>query len=110
MSLAGVLYPRKGAVSLHSFPQRTQVNFWCYPRVIVKNSLIKNDQPIGMLRLLVKKVTVSMTENLDNALLSMRMKPVQMALMTLGYNHDMAVTDSGMELIVRRPGLTVNFN
>ena len=64
-----------------------------------------------MLRLPVKKkVTVSMTENLDNALLSMRMKPVQMALMTLGYNHDMAVTDSGMELIVRRPGLTVNFN
>lgn len=105
-----MLYPRKGAVSLHSFPQRIQVNFWCYPRVIVKSSLIKNDQPIGMLRLLVKKVTVSMTETLDNALLSMRMKPVQMALMTLGYNHDMAVTDSGMELIVRRPGLTVNFN
>ncbi|ANE04642.1 hypothetical protein [Corynebacterium crudilactis] len=51
-----------------------------------------------------------MTENLDNALLSMRMKPVQMALLTLGYNHDMAVTDKSMELIVRRPGLTVNFN
>ncbi|BAU96768.1 hypothetical protein N24_2506 [Corynebacterium suranareeae] len=51
-----------------------------------------------------------MAENLDSALQSMRMKPVQMALMTLGYNHDMAVTDKGMELIIRRPGLTVNFN
>lgn len=49
-----------------------------------------------------------MAENLDKALLMMQMKPVQMALMSLGYNHDMAVTDSGMELIVRRPGLTVN--
>ncbi|ANR63268.1 hypothetical protein C627_11650 [Corynebacterium glutamicum ZL-6] len=49
-----------------------------------------------------------MAENLDKALLLMQMKPVQMARMTLGYIHDMAVTDSGMELIVRRPGLTVN--
>ncbi|GAV97939.1 hypothetical protein ACMG4H_09905 [Corynebacterium glutamicum] len=55
-----------------------------------------------------KKVAVAMAENLDKALLMMQMKPVQMALMSLGYNHDMAVTDSGMELIVRRPGLTVN--
>ena len=55
-----------------------------------------------------KKVAVAMAENLDKALLMMQMKPVQMPLMSLGYNHDMAVTDSGMELIVRRPGLTVN--
>ncbi|WP_230622971.1 hypothetical protein [Corynebacterium glutamicum] len=53
-------------------------------------------------------MAVSMAENLDKALLLMQMKPVQMARMTLGYIHDMAVTDSGMELIVRRPGLTVN--
>lgn len=55
-----------------------------------------------------KKVAVSMAENLDKALLLMQMKPVQMARRTLGYIHDVAVTDSGMELIVRRPGLTVN--
>ncbi|OKX80560.1 hypothetical protein [Corynebacterium glutamicum] len=55
-----------------------------------------------------KKVAVAMAENLDKALLMMQMKPVQSALMSLGYNHDMAVTDSGMELIVRRPGMTVN--
>jgi len=50
-----------------------------------------------------------MAEELDNALASMKMKPVQMALMVLGYDHDMAVTDSGMDLIVRQHGLTVNF-
>lgn len=51
----------------------------------------------------------SMSENLNSALQGMKMKPVQMALLVLGYSHDISVTDNGIALIVRQPGLTVTF-
>lgn len=50
-----------------------------------------------------------MSENLEHTQLIMRMKPIQMALMNLGFEHDMVMTDNGMELVVRQPPLTTTF-
>lgn len=39
----------------------------------------------------------------------MRIKPTQMALVTLGYEHDMVVTDQDVQLRVELPGVDVVF-
>lgn len=50
-----------------------------------------------------------MTAPLDPATASMRIKPTQMALVTLGYEHDMVVTDQDVQLQVELPGVDVVF-
>lgn len=50
-----------------------------------------------------------MSDDGDQGGLNMRMKPVQMALMNLGFDHDMVMTDNGMELVVRQPPVSITF-